>query len=88
MSNVDTLAKAFTDAHAKDYQAHADHVAAVLGDAKSLGKDFREIWPKAKPVLTSVSAFIRFIPCLGTAAPALTGLVAVGDAINNALSGS
>jgi hypothetical protein len=88
MSDVKTLAKAFTDAHERDYQAYAAHVAAVLGDAKTLGKDFQEIWPRAKPVVTSLTAFVRFIPGLSSAAPVLAGLVAVGDAIDNALSAS
>jgi hypothetical protein len=84
MTDAPTLRKTFEDAHAADQAAHQDEVQKVLGEVKTLGKDFNEVWPKAAPVLSAIANFTRFIPGLGTAAPVITGLIAVGNALHEA----
>ena len=79
--DASSLKRTFEDAHAADSAAHENDIAKVLGTATSLGKDFDEIWPKAVPVLTAVANLVRFIPGVGTAAPVINGLIAVGSAI-------
>ena len=79
-----SMRKTFEDAHAADASAHQDKVQKVLGEAQTLGKDFDEIWPKAVPVLDAVAGLVRFIPGVGVAAPVISGLVAVGNALQKA----
>ena len=79
--DASSLRKTFEDAHAADSAAHADDVTKILGTATSLGKELDEIWPKAVPVLTAVANLARYIPGVGTAAPVINGLIAVGNAI-------
>ena len=82
MTDTPSLRKTFEDAHAADASAHQDRVQKVLGEARTLGKDFDEIWPKAMPVLDAVAGLVRFIPGVGVAAPVISGLVAVGNALH------
>jgi hypothetical protein len=84
MTETPSMKKTFEDAHAADASAHRDKVQQVLGEAKTLGKDFDEIWPKAVPVLDAVAGLVRFIPGVGVAAPVISGLVAVGNALHDA----
>ena len=81
MTTLAPLAQTFTQAHQQDFAAHSEELQNVFGTATSLGEDFIHIWPKARPVVLSISSFVRFIPGLSTAAPVLAGLVAVADAI-------
>ena len=88
MTDTPSMRKTFEDAHAADASAHQDDVQKVLGEAQTLGTDFDEIWPKAVPVLDAVAALVRFIPGVGVAAPVISGLVAVGNALHNATTPS
>jgi hypothetical protein len=81
MTTLAPLAQTFTQAHQQDFATHSEELQNVFGTATSLGEDFIHIWPKARPVVLSISSFVRFIPGLSTAAPVLAGLVAVADAI-------
>ncbi|MEM9222878.1 MAG: hypothetical protein AAGB11_10790 [Pseudomonadota bacterium] len=84
MTTPSSLKKTFNEALAADHSAHKTIVQTVVGDTKTLGNEFDTIWPKAEPVLAAVTNFIRFIPGLGTAAPVITALIAVGNALYQA----
>lgn len=84
MTTTADLKKVFEDAFEADHASHKSVVHEVVGEARTLGHDFETVWPKAAPVLVAVTNFIRFIPGLGASAPAISALIAVGNAIYHA----
>lgn len=65
-------------------KAHADaHKASAAGEPQpeKLGQRFHEVWPRAIPVLQALQKTASVVPGLSTAAPVLSGLIAVGNAI-------
>lgn len=79
MSYPTELLHHFEKAHAA---AHQSAAASQSGPKpETLGQRFHEIWPKATPVLQTLLKTTQIVPGLSTAAPVLSGLIAIGDAL-------
>jgi hypothetical protein len=80
MSAQPSLIQRFEQAHlAAASQAAGSSTTAAQPD--NIGQKFDDIWPKARPMLEALRGFVSYIPGLATAAPVLSGLIAVGDGL-------
>lgn len=80
MSYATQLLQHFEKAHEAAHQSTAKSPQDSPKPEK-LGQRFHEIWPKATPVLQTMLKTAQVIPGLSTAAPVLSGLIAIGNVL-------